>query len=437
MIRKQKNRLFFVTICLAVLLCITGCSLGGPDIGNTESDKDASNVAEMKDSNITYADENTEMSNEDIQKEIATFSYDNFEGTQEWRNGALLGDGQILSFGGPMPLYYTNLDTGTSIPFCAKSDCTHNNAEICPAIYSAHYGCDFVYCYNEKIYIASTIGNSIRIYRSDIDGTNHESVAYDVVEGNVSLSEYYVYDDCLYIALEIEDTNKEVLTDNEDEGYMTYNNPSIYRFDFATDKLKCVYSDEKGGYGSSVEILYGFDDVIYFTDGKEDGKVSALDITNGKVTDVEGYDSGYYLGCHGTVHYYAEWDAEGFTTGNIHVEDLEKEKESTIQLTTLPKDEDWYCEIHLLEDGFVINEASIDTGENATGTMTFYDFAGRKTDVVEDCSMYVVGEHQGFYLLSDYPFAYSAEAYATKEDVKLSDSKVRNKKVIYLYHDSE
>lgn len=432
---KRKNKISIVAICLAMLLFATGCSSSE---SNQETDADnANSVASMTDMNATNSAGDKELSHEEVEREIATFSYENFEGKQEWKNWALLGDGQILSFGGPFPLYYTNLETGTSIPFCANPDCTHNNAEICPAIYSAHYGCDFVYCYDKKIYAASALGNSIRIYRSNLDGTNHESVAYDVVEGDVSLSEYYVYDDCLYMAIAMEDTSKEVLTDDEDEGYMTYNNPCIYRFDFTTGKLDCVYFDEKGDYGIDVGILYGFRDVIYFTDREENGKVCALDIATGTVTEVEGYDSGYYLGCHGDVHYYAEWDAEGFTTGNIHVEDLGEEGESTIHLTTLPKDEEWHCSIRLLEDGFVINEAPVDDSGNATGTMTFYDMTGKKTDVVEDCSMYVVGEHQGFYLLSDYPFAYSAEAYATKEDVKLSDSKVRNKKVIYLYQSSE
>ncbi len=404
---KQKNRWWLVAICLTMMMFAMGCSAN-----------DSENVVDV--SNVTS-------STGDVKDEgFVDFAYDNFADKQEWKYGVLLGDNQILSF--DTPLYCTDLTTGGSRPLCSVEDCVHNNLD-CQAIFDAHYGCDFVYCYNEKIYAASVVGNSIRIKCADANESTHETVAYDVLEGDINLSGYYVYEDKLYIGASVENADKEHLI-NDDGSYMVYQHPSIYCFDFVTGELELVYRDEKGDYGVTLEILYAHEDVLYFDSGEPDGKLITLDVVNETVSEVEGYDDGDYLGCHGDVDYYAICDENGYQTGDVLVVNRTDNGENKIHLGNLPKDELIHCDIHLLENGFVVNEQSI---EEETGTMTFYDMDGKQTDVVEDCSFYVIGEHQGFYLLGEYTYDGIAFAYAKKKDVKLADSKERNRRMVVLH----
>lgn len=404
---KQRNRYIWSVICTAIMLVITGCSANSSE--NVISTSDTTSGIYEESDNI-----------------VATFNYDNFTDKQEWKYGVLLGDNQILSF--DTPLYCTDLTTGQSRPLCSVEACTHNN-EDCQAIFDEHYGCDFVYCYNAKIYAASTVSNCIRIKCASANESVHETVAYDVLEGDISLSDYYVYGDKLYIGVSVENPDVAPLTE-DDGSYMVYQHPSIYRFDFTTGELDLVYRDEKGDYGVELEILYAHRDVLYFDGEEPDGKRMALDVVNETVSEVEGYDAGYYLGCLGDMDYYAVSDKDGYQTGDVLVLNREDNKESKIHLASLPKDESVHCDIHLLADGFVVNEQFI---EEETGTMTFYDMAGKQTDVVEDCSSYVIGEHQGYYLLGENTYSGVAFAYEKIEDIKLADSKERNRRMIVLH----
>ena len=414
---KQKYRLLGMVICLAMLSFIMGCvgQNGNDSANNNENDREITG-------NMTD-DKNTA---------TAIFSYDNFIGKQEWKHGVLLGDGQILSF--DTPLYCTDLEKGESRPLCSVFDCVHNNYEKCQAIFDDHYGSDFVYCYNGKIYGVGVVGNCIRIRCANPYENNHETVDYEVFAGDVYSEEYYVHEDVLYLSVSIENTEQEYLL-QEDGSYMVYNHPAIYEFDFATGTLSLVYQDEKGGYSASIHNLYVLDGVLYFDEEANDGKLGALNLETKEVTTVEGYDASDYLGCKRDLYYYAESDEEGYLTGDVHVVNRRNNKEETIHLADLPRDEMLACGIHLLEDGFVVNAAYMDdhTYEMETGTMTFYDMKGKQTDVVEDCSTYVIGEHQGYYLLSEYPYGGWAYAYGKKEDVKLESSKERNRRMVYLY----
>lgn len=404
---KQKNRYVLVVICLAMLLVMVGCSAN-----NSE--------------NKVLFSSTTSGKNDGKDEAFAGFVYDNFVNKQEWKYGVLFGDNQILSF--ETPLYCTDLTTEQSRPLCSVEDCTHNNSD-CQAIFDEHYSYDFVYCYNEKIYAASVLSNCIRIKCAGANESAHKTVAYDVLEGDISLCNYYVYEDKLYIGVSVENPDVAPLTE-DDGSYMLYQHPSVYCFDFTTGTLDCVYRDEKGDYGIELQILYAHKDVLYFDSGESDGKRLTLNTVNKTISEVEGYDAGYYLGCVGDMDYYAVSDKNGYQTGDVLMLNREDNRESKIQLASLPKDESLHCDIHLLEDGFVINEQSI---EEETGTMTFYDMAGKQTDEVEDCSSYVIGEHQGFYLLGENTYSGVAFAYEKKEDVMLADSKERNARMVVLH----
>ncbi len=410
---KQKIVWLEIIICFSMLSFVTGCS-----------DRNESNCRKITE--IT--------SNPDDGKDTvsATFSYDKFIGMQEWKCGALLGDGQMLFFG--TPLYCTDFKTGKSEAVCSVFDCAHNNPNMCEAMFDDHYGSEFVYCYGDKIYAVGVVGNCIRIRCAAPYDINKETVDYEVFAGDVYSEEYYVYEDCLYFSVSVEDTKKEHLID-DDGSYKVYNHPAIYKFDFTTGTLSLVYRDEKGGYSACISNLYVFDGVLYFDEEEDNGKLGALNLETKEVTTVEGYDTGEYLGCEDEIYYYAELDEEGNLTGTIHAIEREKNIEETVYLSDLPRDEMSACGIHLLEDGFVVNAAYMDadTSEMENGTMTFYDMKGEKVDMVEDCSTYVIGEHQGYYLLSEYPDENFLCAYGEKENVKLKSSKKRNQRIVYLY----
>ena len=404
---KQRNRYMRSVIAFVLVLAITGCSANNSDKVVSTSDMTS----------------HTQEEREDV---VATFHYDNFASKQKWKYGVLLGDGQILSF--DTPLYCTDMAAGVSSPLCEVEGCTHNTSD-CQAIFDEHYGCDFVYCYNEKLYAASVLSNCIRITCASANESTHEVIAYDVLEGDIHLSGYYVYEDKLYIGASVEDANIEPLQEG-DGSYKIYMYSSIYRFDFATGELDLVYCDEKGDYGTMLEILYANENLLYFDYGESNGMRMALDVAKEMVTEVEGYDDGYYLGCQKEMDYYAVSDENGYQTGEVIAFDKEGNRKSQIQLKSLPKDESVHCDIHLLENGFVVNEQSV---EEETGTMTFYDRNGKKIDVVEDCSYYVIGEHQGFYLLGENTYSGVAFAYAKMEEVKLTDSKERNRRMVELH----
>lgn len=448
---KKKNIVLMLVISLSIMLSIVGCSSQNTGDETATTDNTFVEVNDAQDVSGNDKDSaDTNMNIKEVEAALTTLSYDSFEGKQEWRNQVLLGDGQILSFSDSNALCYTNLETGVSLPICQNPECQHNNFDACSAIFAESYGIYFAHCYNNKIYVVGSSPNSIVIYRCDMDGKNHEKVAYETVSLDMFVEDYYVYDSCLYMMVSVEDQDKKILS--EDESMYVLSDTYMYCYDFDTNEIKQLHPFNEDAYAVSAGFRYEIDGALYYDcvetyleDGAEDKdvieeshiqyvyKICAFDIATGEVSDVEGYQVGDYLGRRDDIYYFAEQDDEYSLTGDIRIENSKDGTQRIIHIDKIEGQSEFDYAVRLLGDGFVVHEyPSYEDGEE-TGNMIFCDENGKETFVVENCSLYIVGEHEGVYLLGYESYEASITAYISKEDIRIEDIKERNRKIKYLY----
>lgn len=381
--------------------------------------------------------------------ENETLSYENFEENQVWKNHALLANNQVLYVDDY--LKYINLKTGLSVPLCTATNCEHNT-EDCMARIAFDFSEQFLYCFGQKLYIGGMKQNAICFYCTDMDGSNHEKVAQYQVNGEVKNCSFYVYDSSVYIALGIADNSEVEMLEN---GYMSDAPVTIQllSFDFSTQEFREIYQFPEVCYQANVELRYIIDGKLYYDFTGDElpfekmysfetwelvspeyekyvmKEVGAIYLEKGEREVVTEYQVGDYIGYKDNHYYFLDFNEDYILSGDIRVVDFDKEVTKTVNINKIENRALGSCGIHVLTEGFVV---SIQDIEDDPGTMYFYNENAKQTQVIEDCSLYVIGEYQNRYLLGVTALSESMVAYVAKEDVE----KMR-KKCVYIIEEDE
>lgn len=360
-----------------------------------------------------------------------------------WKNHVLLGDRKVIFEADYQYqcLCYHNMDTGVTVPLCTVPDCEHNNSDICMAGFTFGIESECIVPYEGKIYgfCCNTLTN-ISVYRMNPDATGHEFVTRTgTAEGQYSSIEdiqYYVDGSSVYITVTVGNEDGVKMLES---GYMS-DHPckiQIYRFDFKTKKIEKLYTSEQEYYQAFAEIRYIYDGVIYYDfsamvrpleeiydlntdelldpDKPDEGpkEVHAFRIDTGEDKVVEEYGYMDYIGHKGDVYYFCDCDEMLMMSGDIRAENLKTGEKKTLHISELENKNRTQYYIRRLEGSFVVDVQ----GESA-GRMIFYNEEGVKTQEIDNCEFFIIGEHQDMYLLSGGNMGVAMYAYIPKKEIQ-------------------
>lgn len=372
--------------------------------------------------------------------DMSAIPYADFEENQVWKGEVLVANQHLFACSDL--IYYANLEKGISQPLCSIPDCLHNT-EDCMAQFSFTFMHQFLYCFDGKLYVGGSEGNDLCFYRCDIDGSNHEKVSAVSMDGELGLTNFYVHDSCVYITTVIPDNSKVKVLEN---GFMT-DAPStaeLWCYDLETLQFEHIYTFSQVAYQINLNVRYIRDGKCYYEyAGQELPQEELYDLETGEIIDpeyekyefeevgvidlttrqreiTEDYQFGDYIGCREGMYYYTARDVYG----DIRVEDYVNGTEERIHISEMEGENFWNCSVFLTGDGLVVNEQKWMAD---TGRILFYDRNGNQTYVMENSSMFIIGDYQNFYLLNSNSVN-TVEAYVLKEDI----DKI-NKKTVYLW----
>lgn len=344
---------------------------------------------------------------------IADLSYDTFtEHVSYIEKGMISGDQAILING---MIYYTDLQSGTSIPLCTKSDCNHNNTEECMACFSSDCDLKSLYCYDGKMYVIGYTQKKIRVYRSNLDGSEHELITeYELAQDQIHW--FYSFadteNDILYMAVSIADNSSLELDEN---GNVPDVPLTLYflSYDYNTQKIQELAVFPQQGYQLYAEFRELRDNKLYYDVGWLDvprnSELTEEDYAEHEITEAgyinladcelvkaPEYHYGDFIGETEYGRYYVEYSDRLTYSGDIRIEQENKENE-ILHMEDLEHADYAEKEVIVLNDEIILKCNSVN--EDECGKTYFYDLSGNLIQEVENNQYWILGEYENYYIL--------------------------------------
>lgn len=373
---------------------------------------------------------------------LANLSENSFDCSQsEYKNGLLISNNQFIYVANNGCIQYTNIKSGMATPLCRVSGCAHNTDD-CEAIFGFDFSAKIVTVKSEKLLVIGNTYKGIRVYCSNIDGTDHELLLEhdfsDDKYNEIGDVDFYVGDSYILVAVSMWNTvDQKVLDDGSVSDAQSI--VKIYKYDIEKNDIEKIYETQNPLYQSYAEFRYVDDNVVYydytgsnhpyeeiynFETGElkdpnvpDDGpmEVHSLNLETGEEDIVRDQVFGDYIGKKGDNYFYYEYGKEGLLTGNLIIRNKKECDFKKMYIDIIKGKNRDDCQVNLLESGFVVNIQEVD---DESGKMILYDNQGNIVNQINDCVWFINGEYGDYYLFGDSNISQYSSAFIKKSDIE-------------------
>lgn len=364
------------------------------------------------------------------QETLEQGALEDFGKSTSWEHDVLVDGKQIISANDL--IYYTNMSKKISVPLCTNPDCLHNTEDC-----TAQFGADvkFLYFYKNKIYAGCNTGDGVVFYQMNTDGSNRDEITHYTFGDEIFHIDFMESDSKIYVVVGVADTSKVTISDDgvcsDAPVHM-----QILCMDLISNKIQKIYEWDKEYYQYLVNFRYVEGTKLFYEYSKQDlpeeemrngetGEllkpeykekemegVESLDLSTGEIHVEGNYQYGDYIGTDLENRYFVEKKDDHCLSGDIRCERNGK-LEEIIHMKELENKKDYNCMVHLLKDGFALNEY---VDEDGKGKISIFDISGKQKATIDQVDYYVIGEQEDFYLLGDNVLTDTMTAYVSKDD---------------------